>query len=194
VGRLALRGDRVVLGPGTVLDFDGFAKGVAVDACVSVLRRAGVSRALVSFGESSLYALGAPPGADAWRLDVRGTDPTGVVARLALRDQAAAVSAVFGEHGPGPAGCGHVVDPRSGRCLDEAAVSLVVGPSAADAEAHAKLVLVGGDAGIAAAEAAGQRAARLTPDGVRLGEAMRASGRLRVLARPRSVAGEVGFR
>jgi hypothetical protein len=27
---------------------------------------AGVTRALVSFGESSLYGLGAPRGADAW--------------------------------------------------------------------------------------------------------------------------------
>src|SRR6185436_13752349 len=58
VGRIAVEGDRVRLAPGTQLDFDGFVKGVAVDACVAALRAAGVTRALVSFGESSLYGLG----------------------------------------------------------------------------------------------------------------------------------------
>jgi thiamine biosynthesis lipoprotein len=135
VGRVAIEGDRIVVAPGTQLDFDGFVKGVAVDACVAALRAAGVTRALVSFGESSLYALGAPRGVGAWSLDVRGADPDLVVARLALRDRAAAVSAVFGGGGRRASQRGHVVDPRTLRPLDEDAASVVTASSAADAEA-----------------------------------------------------------
>ena len=195
IGRVAMEGERVVVAPGTQLDFDGFVKGVAVDECVAALRAAGVTRALVSFGESSLYALGAPRGAADWQLDVRGADPDLVVARLGLRDRAAAVSAVFGGEGRRGGRRGHVVDPRSGRPLDEAAASVVVASSAADAEAWAKAVLVGGAAGLAAAEArGGVQAAHFGSDGVAVGPALRAAGALQVLARPRRLRGEVALR
>jgi thiamine biosynthesis lipoprotein len=195
VGRIAVEGARVRFAPGMQLDFDGFVKGVAVDACVAALRAAGVTRALVSFGESSLYGLGAPRGAPAWWLDVRGPDPDVAVARLALLDRAAAVSAVFGGAGHPPFARAHVVDPRSARPLTDDVVSVVVAPGAADAEAWAKAVLVGGAAGIATAEAGGEiQAARLARDGVALGAAMRATRALRVLARARPLGGEVALR
>lgn len=196
VGRVAVDGDRLVLGSGTLLDLDGFAKGLAVDACVDTLRAAGVTRALVSFGESSVYALGAPLDDVAWRLDVRGPDADRIVARLALRDGAASVSAVFGgARRRLPHGHGHVVDPRTGRALDEDVVGLVVADRAADAEAFSKEVLVRGPPGVVAVEAVdGVAAARLGRSAVALGDRMRAAGTLRVLARPRPVDGEVAFR
>src|SRR5262249_22533039 len=88
-----LDGDRVQLPSGVRLDFDGIAKGFAADACAARLRAAGVRRALVSFGESSLVAIGAPRGADAWTLDVRGPVPGTLAGTLRLRDAAASVSA-----------------------------------------------------------------------------------------------------
>jgi thiamine biosynthesis lipoprotein len=191
VGRVAVTGDRVVLGPGTQLDFDGFAKGLAVDACVAALRRAGVDRALVTFGESSLYALGTPRDAPAWSVRVRGVDPAYVVARLDLRDEAAGVSAVYGGAGRRtPAQYGHLIDPRSGTCLTDDAVGVVVAPSAAAAEAYAKMVLVDGPRAAEAAGAGG--AARITPAAVATGAAMRA--RLRVYAHPKAIGGEVALR
>jgi len=190
VGRVAVDGDRVMLGQGTVLDFDGFAKGVAVDACVDALRTAGVTRALVSFGESSLYGLGAPRDADAWTLDVRGPDPDVVVGRLALRDRGASVSAVFGGDGRRA----HVVDPRTGARLRGHAVSVIVAPSATDAEAWSKAALVAGPAGVRIAERGGVEAARLDRRGVAMGASMRAARSLRMFDRPRTLAGEVALR
>lgn len=191
VGRVAVAGDRIVLGPGTQLDFDGFAKGLAVDACVDALRRAGVTRALVTFGESSLYALGTPHGATAWPIRLRGVDPTHAVARLELRDEAAAVSAVYGGAGrTTPAQHGHLVDPRSGACLTDDAVGVVVSSSAAAAEAYAKMVLVDGPRAAEAAGATG--AARITRDAVAASAAMR--GRLRVYTHPEALGGEVALR
>ena len=196
VGAVGVDGERVVLGHGTRLDFDGFAKGVAVDACVDALRGTGVTRALVSFGESSLYAMGAPRGASAWELDVRGPDPDVVVARLRLRDRGAAVSAAFGGAGRRTGSPrAHIVDPRSGRPLSLDAASVVVASSASEAEAFAKTVLVLGGNGVSAAERRrGLLAARVRRDGIEIGKAMRAAGALRVLARPRRVEGEVALR
>jgi FAD:protein FMN transferase len=190
VGHVAVDGERITLGPGTVLDFDGFAKGVAVDACVDALHTAGVTRALVSFGESSLYGLGAPRGADAWTVEVRGPDATVVVGRLALRDRGASVSAVFGGDGRRA----HVVDPRTGVPLREDAVSVIVAPNATDAEAWSKAALVAGPAGVRIAERGGVEAARLDRRGVAIGASMRAAGSLSMFDRPRALGGEVALR
>ena len=47
--------------PGLELDPGGIGKGYAVDRMVDVLRRQGVSIALVTAGGSSIYGLGVPP-------------------------------------------------------------------------------------------------------------------------------------
>jgi len=190
VGAVALTPDGVRLGRGTELDFDGFAKGLAVDACVAHLRAAGVRRALVSFGESSIYALGAPRGASAWTLDVRGPDPETVVARLRLRDEAASVSAVYGGEGKRSRDAvGHIVDPGSGRPLAEDVVGIVVAPSAASAEALSKAVLVWGPRGLARVERLRDaRAARLTRAGVVAGAEMRRAQALVAFDHPRPLA------
>jgi thiamine biosynthesis lipoprotein len=191
IGKVAVTGDRIVLGPGTQLDFDGFAKGLAVDACVAALRRAGITRALVTFGESSLYALGTPHDAPAWPVRVRGVEPSRAVARIALRDEAAAVSAVYGGEGRRtPAQRGHILDPRSGTCLADDAVGVVVAATAAAAEAYAKMVLVDGPRAAETAGAGG--AARITRAAVATSASMR--DRLRVYAHPQPIAGDVALR
>jgi thiamine biosynthesis lipoprotein len=196
VGGVTFAGDTVELGSGTLLDFDGFAKGVAVDGCVARLRDAGIERALVSFGESSLYGLGAPTGRSGWELDVRGPDPDAVVACLRLRDEAASISAVYGGGGRrSPGEVGHIVDPRTGRPVSADAVGVIVAARAAEAEAFSKAVLVWGEAGVARAErSANVRAAWIAQDRVQSGAAMRRSGALVVFAHPRPLPAESGPR
>jgi len=127
---------------GMSVDLGGFAKGWALDRLGEVLARHGIERALLSFGQSSLLALGAPEDAPAWRVLVR--DPRGGFAGVAsLRDASLSVSESFGESAE-VAGrrLGHVIDPRSGEPLDRAAGAVVVAPSGAEAEAWSKAVLV----------------------------------------------------
>lgn len=134
--------------PGVQLDFDGVAKGYAVDRCVALLRAAGVGRALVSLGESSQYALGAPDGQRGWTVLVRGTAPGMVLGTLRLRDQALSASAVLG-HSRELAGhrVGHIIDPETGRPLRDNALAVVVADNATDAEAYSKAVLIWGSRG-----------------------------------------------
>ena len=147
--RIRLRGHTLVkVDPSARLDFDGIAKGYAVDRCVVLLRRAGVTRALVSLGESSQYALGAPEGETGWSIALRGDDPTATVGTIRLRDQALSASAVFG-HSRTLAGqrIGHIIDPETGAPLHASALAVVVADNATDAEAFSKAALIWGARG-----------------------------------------------
>jgi FAD:protein FMN transferase len=139
---------------GMALDLGGVAKGYALDRLAERLRAAGVESALLSFGESSIVALGAPPGGERWRLLLRdgGGGYAGVIA---LRDQALSVSASFGRSSA-VAGrrIGHVIDPRSGEPVGGSRLAAVVAPSATEAEAWSTaLVVLGAPRGLALAEA-----------------------------------------
>src|SRR4029453_13060779 len=122
------RAGRVRLEAGARLDFDGIAKGWAVDACAARLRDAGVTSGLVSLGESSLFALGAPAGASRWRLAGRGPDPDTTVGWVGLRDAGASVSATYGSDGKRAGHVAHVLDPSSGWPLPDDAVAGAVSP------------------------------------------------------------------
>jgi FAD:protein FMN transferase len=103
--------------PGVELDLGGIAKGYAVDRVALLLRRAGVEAALISAGGSTVYALGAPPGAEGWTVEIEDPVAPGVVAfRTRLRDRALSVSGSaeksFRRDG---VTYSHVMDPRTGR-------------------------------------------------------------------------------
>ena len=103
--------------PGMELDLGGIAKGYAVDRVVALLRRAHVAAALVSAGGSTIYALGAPPGRDAWDVEIQ--DPSGggrAALTVPLKDRALSVSGraekSFERDGIVYA---HIMDPRTAR-------------------------------------------------------------------------------
>jgi len=127
---------------GMGLDLGGFAKGWTLDRLGEILAQHGFDRALLSYGQSSLLALGAPEDAPAWRLAVR--DPRGGFAGVArLADRSLSVSESFGESALVEGRrLGHIIDPRSGRPLDRRAAAVVVAPSGAAAEAWSKALLV----------------------------------------------------
>lgn len=172
----------VRIAPGTQLDFDGIAKGYAVDACVQHLRAAGVGRAFVSFGESSLYALGTLAVGSDWDVAVRGLDPDATVGTLHLRDQAVSVSATRNASGRR----GTIVDPASGRALDDDRVAVIVATSATDAEAYSKALLVWGPAGLSRLERdGGVQALIVSENGAEQGPGMSAAAIFAPLSVPR---------
>jgi len=146
--RVRLRGRTLTRSAAAVqLDFDGVAKGYAVDRCVTGLRSAGIGRALINFGESSQYALGVPEGEPGWSIAVRGSDPDTIIGTVRLRDEALSASAVFGhERTLGGRRVGHIINPASGEPLESDALALVVASDATTAEAFSKAVLIWGEA------------------------------------------------
>jgi len=137
--------DRVSLEAGMSIDLGGVAKGFALDRLRTILADAGVERALLSFGQSSAWAIGAPPGAAGWRLLARAPDG-GFAGLLTLRDLALSVSGSLGQWSEiGGRRYGHVLDPRTGEPLTRRREALVVAPNAALAEALSKALLILGE-------------------------------------------------
>ena len=128
--------------PGVELNLGAIGKGYAVGCVAAHLRQTGVAHALVSAGDSSVEAVGAPPGG--WPIALRGHDAG---ARLWLRHGALATSGA-GEQGFEHNGVrlGHVLDPRTGWPARGVSRVTVAAADAADADALATAFFVGGPA------------------------------------------------
>jgi thiamine biosynthesis lipoprotein len=149
---LALVGsDKILIGegssvalerPGMSVNLGGIAKGYALDRMEEHLRARGISKALVSFGQSSILAVGAPAGAPGWRVLLKDAGE-GFAGVATLRDRSLSVSASFGQWNE-IAGqrYGHVIDPRSGEAMIRATQAAVLAPSGALAEALSKALLI----------------------------------------------------
>lgn len=143
--RLRVGAGAVRLGaPGMALDLDGFAKGWAADRIARALRRFGRVSALVNFGESSLRAVGRPPGPGGWPIVVRDLHG-GYAGWFTLARGGCSTSATGGSRTARVArGTRAIVDPRSGRRVDHRAQVTVVARTAAVAEAASTAMLVAG--------------------------------------------------
>jgi thiamine biosynthesis lipoprotein len=130
--------------PGVELNLNAIGKGYALDRMGAVLRRRGVSRALVSGGRSSVLAVGGP--ADGWPIDLESPQTRRPrLGRIYLRDGALGTSGA-GEQFVVVDGTryGHVIDPRSGRPARGVLSASVITTDAAAADALSTAFLVGG--------------------------------------------------
>lgn len=126
--------------PGIRINLGSIGKGYAIDRAVELLRDHWFPvSALVHGGQSSLYALGSPPGrlADRWEIALRNPSrpesPLGVVR---LRNRGLGTSGgAFQNFVVGDRVYGHILDPRTGEPASGPASVTVLAPSAADADA-----------------------------------------------------------
>lgn len=130
---------------GMALDLGAIAKGWALDHAVERLRAVPVESALLSFGQSSVWALGAPPMAPGWNLALRSPDG-GVQGIVTLRDQALSFSSSLPAREPGAPGLqpgrAPLVDPRTLQPVERRATAVVVGRDATLADALTTALLV----------------------------------------------------
>ncbi len=146
MNQVILHPDREVelLQKGVRIDTGGIGKGYAVDLIARLFRRSRIEAGLINFGQSSVYAMGSPPRSPSWALLLRfqDRDPEGVVK---LKDQAFSASDSLGrsfmirgkEYG-------HLIDPRNGKPVTERIRAVVLAPSATEAEALSKYVILRG--------------------------------------------------
>jgi thiamine biosynthesis lipoprotein len=141
--RLDAEASTVTLAPGARLDPGAIGKGYALERAADLLRAAGVRRALLHGGTSSVAALGR------WSVAVQHPRRPERMARVELSDSALGVSAVAGrlfEKDGVPVG--HIIDPRSGQPVEGALLAAVVCRSPTDADAISTALLVLGEAGM----------------------------------------------
>lgn len=120
-----------------LVDLGAIGKGFGVDQAVETLREWGIASALVHSGQSTLFALGAPPDHSGWQVAIRDPrDHSQILGHVSLCDQAFSGSGVL-LHGP------HIIDPRHGLPALSTLAAWVVARSAAlsDAVSTAFMVL-----------------------------------------------------
>lgn len=136
--------------PGVRLDPGAIGKGYGIERAAEILRDIGIQSALLHGGTSTICAIGAPPGGDAWQIAVQ--HPLQALAHLAmvgLRDRALSVSAVHGKSFRAEGRrFGHVLDPRTGRPVEGSVLAAVVAGSATDTDALSTGLLVLGEPGL----------------------------------------------
>ena len=128
--------------PGVMIDLGAIGKGYAIDQAAEILREAGVTRALIHGGTSTVCAIGAD-----WKIAIEDEKQESL-AVVDLKDNALSVSAVWGKSFKvGNKTYGHVIDPRTGKPVNRAQLAAVILPSATETDALSTALLAVGPRG-----------------------------------------------
>ncbi len=130
--------------PGIALDLGGIGKGFALDRAALILRRHGVTAALLGAGQSSYFAIGAPPDTDGWRVVVPDPDdPRRSLSTVWLRDRSLSTSGnaqkSFEFDGKRYS---HIIDPRTGEPVTGMTQVTVIARTALESDALATALFV----------------------------------------------------
>ncbi|MCL5669774.1 MAG: FAD:protein FMN transferase [Acidobacteria bacterium] len=129
--------------PCLAIDLGAIGKGYAVDHAAAVLRSYGVDRALISAGGSTIYAMGAPPGGDAWTVQLR--DPSRKLnPEVRLSGNSVSTSEQTRNPEPGSGPFGHIIDPAKGVPVKTSYAVTVVADSATASDALSTTLLLMG--------------------------------------------------
>ena len=130
--------------PGMEVDLGGIAKGYAIDQAAEALQGAGATAGVVDIG-GDLRTFGRPLDKPAWGVAVNA--PPGVTQKVVLNVPACGVATatdyVNGFHMAGKL-LSHVINPSTGRPVEDMASVTVVAPDAMTADALAVAVTVMG--------------------------------------------------
>ncbi len=131
---------------GMSMDLGGIAKGKAADLAAKALAKAGFEDFLIDLG-GDIRSRGAPDGHSAWRVGVRDPFDTGqLLGVLNLKPLPAVTTSgnyerfviIDGEQ------FGHLIDPRTGRTVQEIAGVTVIARTAAGADAISTALYIAG--------------------------------------------------
>lgn len=123
------------LSSGTVLDLGGFGKGWALDKIVSYLCHNAISSAFISFGESSITAIGGHPLGGPWKVDIPHPDWNMGIWPLELQNQSVSVSGLKKKSGEDKEQLqGHIYSARTSKLVQDNQMAMVKSASAIEAE------------------------------------------------------------
>jgi thiamine biosynthesis lipoprotein len=112
---------------GIKLDLGGIAKGYIVDEGIKILKKLGVTNALINAG-GDMYCLGAGPGDRGWKVGIRSPQRNGkVVEILRVRDKAVATSGGYERFAEsGGDRFSHIIDPKTEKPVKDIFKSVTV--------------------------------------------------------------------
>lgn len=131
--------------PEIQIDLGGFGKGYAIQQIESILKNNGVKNALVSFGESSVLAMGRHPYGDCWKIGIEDSrQPGRSVYAFELVDQSISTSG-FQRKADGAVRF-HIISPRTRRPVEATSSVTVRSSDALEAEILSTAVFASLDA------------------------------------------------
>ena len=122
------------------LDLGGIAKGYAADEALEVLKRQGVTHALVA-AAGDITAADAPPGKRGWRVEIPPLDVTNAppTRHLLLRHAAVSTSGDLFQHVEiDGVRYSHIVDPKTGLGLTDHSLVTIIARDGITADSHSK--------------------------------------------------------
>ena len=122
------------------LDLGGIAKGYAADEALKVLKRHGITRALVA-ADGDITTADAPPGKRGWRIEVPALDVTNAptARHLLLRHAAVSTSGDLFQHVEiDGVRYSHIVDPKTGLGLTDHSLVTIVARDGITSDSHSK--------------------------------------------------------
>ena len=127
--------------PSMGITFNSIARGYATDRVTSLLRQAGLDRALVDM--DNYYALGSHPDGRPWRLGVAAPKaPSRTLMTLEVENKAVASASGYGTVFDRTGKFHHIFDPHSGGCASNWAGCTVIAEQATTADALSTALLV----------------------------------------------------
>jgi FAD:protein FMN transferase len=129
---------------GLEITLGAIGKGYAIDEASDVLRMYHVPAAMLHGGQSTIYAVGTPPGQDAWELTVRDPrDHETPIQTIKLRDEAISTSGDYEQFFDiDGVRYSHIIDPRTGRPVRGTLSVSVVASGAAESDALSTALFV----------------------------------------------------
>lgn len=149
---LALEDGCAALVEGAALDAGGIGKGIALDAIASHLREHGAQAWFIDFGGSSQLAHGTPEdGRAAWIVVLAGIERASLHGAVKLGPGALSTSRARSHDDAD----GAIVDPRTGKVVEDPRMATVFAGDATAAEAWSTALIVLGRDGIERAASSG---------------------------------------
>ncbi len=135
--------------PGLKIDLGGIGKGLAMESAKNILAQAGIQNALLSFGESSVLALGKHPKGDCWKVGIpNANDPHNFLHQFQLRDEALSTSGNLHRNDDGSVTeIDHIIDPETNLLVKKNKLVSVRSASPLEAEVLSTALFVVGEDG-----------------------------------------------
>jgi thiamine biosynthesis lipoprotein len=140
--KIRIHEGRIVLSPGTQLDWGGIAKGYGIDLASTALIKMGITKGFVNAG-GDLYCWGTNPKDLPWKIGIKHPRRAGFTGVLAISDEGAATTGDYQRYFvEGGTRYHHVFDPHSGFPARGKQSVTVVGPQAALCDALSTALFV----------------------------------------------------
>ena len=144
--KIQLDGTTLTVPEGMQLDLGAVGKGYTADLVAEVLRKHGITSALISLG-GNIHAIGSKPDGSEWRIGIRAPWESGNLGILKISDAAVVTSGGYENYFEDDAGnvYWHILNPATGYPADSGVQSmLIVGPEGKRCDALSTALFVMG--------------------------------------------------